>query len=325
MILTRAPLRISFFGGGSDLPEYYERSIGAVLSTAIDVHMHIAVNDSPHKRVKACYDELEIVDTAKELKHSRIREVLGAFGIRNNIEVSSFCHIPTKGTGLGSSSTFTVALIKALAERNKINLNNYDIAKGAYHTERVLCGEKLGKQDQYAAAFGGLNLITFDSDHTQVMPVPIGEHIKEELENNLMFFYTGIKRNANDILQSQAARTEKIHNVHSNIQQMVAMASQGRDYLVSSKLNEFGKLLDDAWSLKKTLDPDISNYQINEWYDDAIRAGALGGKLLGAGGGGFLMFYVPEKYQENVRLALDLQEYKFKFCNIGVETLYAHI
>ena len=325
MILTRAPLRISFFGGGSDLPEYFEKSVGAVLSTAIDVHMHIAVNDSPHNRVKACYDELEIVDTAKELKHSRIREVLGAFGIKNNIEVSSFCHIPTKGTGLGSSSTFTVALIKALSVRQKINLNNYDIAKGAYHTERVLCGEKLGKQDQYAAAFGGFNLITFDNDKTQVMPVPIGEHTMGELESNLMFFYTGIKRNANDILQSQAARTEKIYSVNDSLYKMVQMASHGRDYLMEGKLDEFGSLLDDAWQLKKTLDPDISNYQINEWYDTARRAGALGGKLLGAGGGGFLMFYVPEKYQENVRLALDLQEFKFKFCNTGVETLYAHI
>ena len=324
MILTRAPLRVSFFGGGSDLPEYFEKSVGAVLSTAIDVHMHIAVNDSPQNRVKACYDELEIVDTAKELKHSRIREVLGAFGIKNNIEVSSFCHIPTKGTGLGSSSTFTVALIKALAERKNIKLNDYDIAKAAYHVERNLCGEKLGKQDQYAAAFGGLNLITFDNNIVQVLPVPIGEHVKEELESNLMFFYTGIRRNANDILESQAARTERLYNVNDSLYKMVQMASHGRDLLMDSKIDEFGALLDDAWRLKKTLDPDISNYQINEWYDAAIRAGALGGKLLGAGGGGYLMFYVPEKYQESVRLALDLQEYKFKFCNTGVETLYAH-
>lgn len=324
MILTRAPLRVSFFGGGSDLPEYYEGGTGAVLSTSIDVHMHIAVNDSPHNRIKACYDELEVVDYASQLKHTRIREVLRAFNIDMNLEVSSFCHIPTKGTGLGSSSSFTVALIKALAERQDIRFNNYDLAEAAYTVERVKCNEKLGKQDQYAAAFGGLNLIEFDENNTQVIPVPIGEGIKGDLQNNLLFFYTGIKRTANDILQSQAARTH-LFNVNKSLKGMVDLAYRSKTLLVQNKLDDFGKNLDMAWDLKKNLDPDISNYQIDEWYETAIKAGALGGKLLGAGGGGFLMFYVPEKYQNKVRNALDLKEYKFKFSNTGAETLYAHL
>lgn len=324
MILSRAPLRVSFFGGGSDLPEYYERSTGAVLSTAIDVHMHIAVNDSPQNRVKACYDELEVVDYAIQLKHTRIREVLRAFNIDRNIEISSFCHIPTKGTGLGSSSTFTVALIKALASRQDASFNNYDLAEAAYNVERIKCDEKLGKQDQYAAAFGGFNLIEFDTTGVQVQPVPIGEGIKSDLQNNLMFFYTNIKRTANDILQSQAARTH-LFNVNKSITSMVDLAHSSKKLLVQNKLDDFGKNLDYAWDYKKNLDPDISNYQIDEWYEAAIKAGALGGKLLGAGGGGFLMFYVPEKYQNKVRNALDLKEYKFKFCNTGAETVYAHI
>lgn len=323
MILTRAPLRVSFFGGGSDLPEYYEQKPGAVLSTTIDVFMHLAVNDSPQKRIKACYDELEIVDRTKDLKHARIREVLHAFDIDSNIEISSFCHIPTKGTGLGSSSTYTVALIKALAERTNTNLNSYDLAEAAYKIERVKCKEKLGKQDQYAAAFGGLNLIEFESDKVQVRPVPIGEGIKSELQESLMFFYTGIKRTANDILQSQASRTH-LHHINDNITKMVGMAYEGSNLLFKQQLDDFGKCLDEAWKLKQTLDPDISNYQINEWYDDAMRAGAIGGKLLGAGGGGFLMFYVPWKKQDAVRAALPLQEFKFKFTNNGAETLYAN-
>ena len=324
MILTRAPLRVSFFGGGSDLPEYYEQGSGAVLSTSIDVHMHIAVNNSPHNRIKASYDELEVVDYASQLKHTRIREVLRAFNIDMNLEVSSFCHIPTKGTGLGSSSSFTVALIKALADRQDVRFNNYDLAEAAYTVERVKCNEKLGKQDQYAAAFGGFNLIEFDANNTQVIPVPIGEGIKGDLQNNLLFFYTGIKRTANDILQSQAARTH-LFNVNKSITNMVDLAYSSKKLLVQNKLDDFGKNLDMAWDYKKNLDPDISNYQIDEWYETAIKAGALGGKLLGAGGGGFLMFYVPEKYQNKVRSALNLKEYKFKFCNTGVETVYAHI
>lgn len=327
MILTRAPLRVSFFGGGSDLPEYYESSPGAVLSTTIDVHMHIVINDSPQDRVKACYDELEVVDHASQLKHTRIREVLRAFDIDRNIEISSFCRIPTKGTGLGSSSSFTVALIKALSNRQDSRFNNYDLAEAAYTIERIKCDEKLGKQDQYAAAFGGLNLIEFDENHTHVIPVPIGEGIKGDLQNNLLFFYTGIKRTANDILQSQAARTH-LHSVNNSIKEMVDLAYSSKKLLVQNKLDDFGKNLDTAWNLKKNLDPDISNNQIDEWYRVAIRAGALGGKLLGAGGGGFLMFYVPEKYQYKVRdtlLSYDLKEYRFNFSNTGAETLYAHL
>lgn len=323
MILTRAPLRVSFFGGGSDLPEYFENNSGAVLSTAIDVHMHIAVNDSPQKRVKACYDELEIVDYASQLKHTRIREVLRSFGIDMNIEISSFCHIPTKGTGLGSSSSFTVALIKALVDRKGYKFNNYDLAEAAYNVERVMCDEKLGKQDQYAAAFGGFNLIEFNSTGTQVQPVSIGEGIKESLQDNLLFFYTNIKRTANDILQSQAARTH-LSSVNESITKMVDLAYVSKKYLVHNKLDDFGCNLGVAWDYKKTLNNDISNSQIDEWYEAAIKAGALGGKLLGAGGGGFLMFYVPLKLQYKVREALPLQEYKFNFSNNGAETLYAN-
>ena len=323
MILTRAPLRVSFFGGGSDLPEYYEAHPGAVLSTSIDVYMHIAVNDSPQQRVKACYDELEIVDYASQLKHTRIKEVLRCFDIDKNVEISSFCHIPTKGTGLGSSSTFTVALIKALAERTSVKYNSYDLAEAAYAIERIKCGEKLGKQDQYAAAFGGFNLIEFDESDTHVQPVPVGEGIKGDLQDNLMFFYTNIKRTANDILQSQAARTH-LFNVNKSITKMVELAHSSKKLLMQNKLDDFGKCLDIAWDYKKTLDPDISNYQIDDWYETAIKAGALGGKLLGAGGGGFLMFYVPKNKQDAVRNALPLTEYKFKFSNTGAETLYAN-
>ncbi len=323
MIVTRTPLRVSFFGGGTDLPEYYTRKPGMVLSTAINVYMHIVINETPNRNVKACYDEIEIASIAGDIKHNRIRETLLQYEAYNNIEVSSFCHIPTKGTGLGSSSSFTVGLCTALGKRKKHLLEPGNIAEIAYNIERHRCGEKLGKQDQYAAAYGGLNLISFDYDKTTVEPIGLDFATQCRLENNLMFFYTGVRRDANDILVKQASNITTGSNI-SVLDELALCAQVGSEHLLDGNLNEFGKLLDYGWSLKKQMQSEISNTNIDTLYQTAINAGALGGKLLGAGGGGYLMFYVEKEKQEDVRQAMGLKEYKFNFSHTGTEVVYEH-
>lgn len=322
MIVSKTPLRVSFFGGGSDLPEYYMHNKGAVLSVTIDVNMFITINESPRQRIKACYDEIELVDNAAYLNHNRIRETLLHYGILNNIEVASFCHIPTKGTGLGSSSSYTVGLCNALSAHTDYNPTKHELAETAYFIERERCNESLGKQDQYAAAFGGLNFIEFYSNETQVIPVNITSESLLKLESNLMFFYTGINRVANEILEVQADKSTNDNITKSFLKKLVDLAYDGSKVLSkSSRQRDFGGMLDYAWSIKRQLSKGITSELIDDYYSTALRAGAVGGKLLGAGGGGFLMFYVPSNKQQAVRDSLPLKEYKFNFSLKGSEVV----
>lgn len=323
MIVTKTPLRISFFGGGTDLPEYTQNNISMILSTSINTCMYIAINRSPQERIKACYDTIEIVDHAKELKHNRIRECLNYFGIYKNLEISSFCDIPTKGTGLGSSSTYTVGLIKALCHLTKSNYNNYEIAEAAFEIERNRCDENLGRQDQYAATFGGFNMLIFSDMGNQVTSIDISSHTLESLNNNLMFFYTGGQRSSNDILKEQATSYIDTDTINT-LKQMAEHGINAVNFLRRQDTDGFGSLLGESWKLKKTLASSISNPQIDEYYETAVKNGALGGKLLGAGGAGFLMMYVPTKDQQKVRESLShLQEFDFRFSNSGTEVVYA--
>lgn len=322
MIVTKTPLRISFFGGGSDLPDYYEKHTGAVLSTSIDVSMFIAVNESPKQRIKACYDEIEIVETSAYLNHDRIRETLLHFEVLNNLEISSFCHIPTKGTGLGSSSSYTVGLCRALYEKNNYVPTKYELAETAYFIERVRCNEKLGKQDQYAAAFGGLNFIQFYSNDIQVTPVNTTSEVLEKLESHLMFFYTDINRVANSLLEKTTSNILENEQTNLYIKKLVDVAYDGAKVLSkSNRIRDIGGMLDYSWSLKRQLAPGITSDIIDTYYYDAMGAGALGGKLLGAGGGGFLMFFVPPNKREKVRNAIPLKEYNFKLSHNGSEVV----
>jgi D-glycero-alpha-D-manno-heptose-7-phosphate kinase len=321
MIVSKTPLRVSFFGGGTDLPEHFNFSSGAVLSTAINTYMYITLNDSPRDRVKACYDEIEIVSSSAYLNHNRIRECLLYHNIHSNIEVASFCSTPTKGTGLGSSSSYTVGLCNALAYRNKTPYTSYELAEIAYFIERNQCGEKLGKQDQYAAAFGGLNLIKFEKEGVEVTPVNITMDSLHKLENNLMFFFTNSTRVANDILKEQAESVADKRMLYSDLR---SLAFEGHKLLTKNKIDDFGHLLDANWDIKKKLSDKISNQEIDEIYLKGIKAGAIGGKLLGAGSSGFIMFYVPEPNQNKVRESLsNLKEYKMKFSQTGSEIVYA--
>ena len=323
MIVTKTPLRISFFGGGTDLPEFSQNNISMIISTTIDTSMYIVVNRSPQDRIKACYDEIEIVDSAKQLKHNRIRECLRYFGIDRNIEISSFCDIPTKGTGLGSSSTYTVGLVNALQELSKIRkYNKYEIAEIAYEIERNKCDESLGRQDQYAASFGGFNMYIFSDMGTQVTSLDVSTTTLDNLNNNLMFFYTGGDRVANDILKEQAANYKEEESILT-LREMSNQSITAVNHLRRNEIDEFGQLLGYGWNLKKKLSANISTPLIDEYYDTALNNGALGGKLLGAGNTGFLMLYVTLKDQERVRSKLPLKEYKFNFSNSGSEVVYA--
>jgi len=320
MILVKTPLRISFFGGGSDIPSYYENFGGEVLSTTIDQYMYTALCRTSMEGVKVVYNDIEVAKNIDSIKHDRVRECLRYFDVHNHVEISSFAEIPTKGTGLGSSSTYTVGLINALSRLLDWGMNKFEIAELACYIEIEACKEKIGKQDQYAAAFGGMNHIEFSKDETVVTPVNIPNYTLHDLNDNLMMFYTGVTRSASDILAKQSDSTwDKAHLMF----QMVAMARYGISYLKNNELDNFGSLLNDAWHIKKQMSDGISNPVFDQIYEDAISSGALGGKILGAGGGGFFLFYVPSYAQNAVRTKLKhLKEFKFRFEDKGSQVVY---
>lgn len=315
MILTRAPLRISFFGGGSDMPEYCDRYVGKVLSATIDKYMYVAVNKTPKDHYKIVYDSIEIKKNIEDIDHTRVRNVLKRYDVVAGHEIGSFCEFPTKGTGLGSSSSYTAAVIKAF----KPEMPAKELAKEAYDVERNMCGESLGIQDQIAAAYGGLNRITMHAGDFEVERVGHSD----SLSSKLMMFYTGIRREANNILSKQADLIKSNENSTAALHRMVSMVDEGKKLLTAGKLDDFGYLIGQSWKEKKSMNASVTNQFIDQHYEDAIRAGAIGGKLLGAGGGGFLMFYVDERHQQSVREALsDLKEFKFEFEDTGTTAVY---
>lgn len=318
MILVKTPLRISFFGGGSDIPSYYENYGGEVLSTTIDQYMYTALCKTSMDGVKVVYNDIEVAKSIDEIKHDRVRECLRYFGVGSHVEISSFAEIPTKGTGLGSSSTFTVGLINALGTLTGWNLNKYEVAELASFIEIVQCKENIGKQDQYAASFGGLNHIEFSKDETIVIPANVPNFTLQDLNSRLMMFYTGVTRSASEVISKQ---TESLESAASMFR-MVTMTKYGLNFIKHGELDNFGSLLNDAWQIKRQLSSGVSNPIFDQWYEDAMNAGALGGKILGAGGGGFFLFYVPIKYQDSVRAVLPLREFKFKFENKGSQVVY---
>ena len=317
MIITKTPLRVSFFGGGSDIPQFYKNNRGLVLSTTIDRPIYIAANTTRTPHTKVVYSEIEIVEDSAHLKHDRVREVLQYYGINNHIEIASFSDIPTKGTGLGSSSTFTVGLLKAILEMSRTQYNNYELAELACHIEIDKCNQPIGKQDQYAAAFGGFNAITFEGNDVAVIPVNITTDMASRLNDNLICFNTGITRQASSVLENQIKGLQSSVNV-DNTACMVDMAEDAFRFLIKGQLDDFGSLLGGSWNLKKKLSNNISNPTIDEMYSKAMKAGALGGKILGAGGGGYLLMYVPPKSHARVIKALSSYEiFDFNFTNQG--------
>lgn len=323
MIISRTPLRISFFGGGTDLKDFYELEGGAVLSTAIDKYIFATVNKKFDDHIRISYSKTEIVENVDQVHHDLVREAMKLTGVIRGIEITTIADIPSQGTGLGSSSTFTIGILNALHAYKGEQVSAETLAKEACRIEIDIVKEPIGKQDQYIAAYGGLQFIQFNKDGSVFIdPIVCSQEIKRELQGNLMLFYTGITRRANTILSEQKknASKDKLEELKA-LKGLALRAKKGLE--VDKSIDEFGKLLDEGWGLKKTLASGITKPEIDDMYDAAKKAGALGGKIAGAGGGGFLLLYVPKSRQESVRAALSgIKEVGFKFEQQGSKIIY---
>jgi D-glycero-alpha-D-manno-heptose-7-phosphate kinase len=322
MILTKTPFRVSFAGGGSDLPDFYRRSDGAVLSSTIDKAMYIALHPYFHDKIRIKYSRTEDVSSVSEIEHPLVRECLNLVGIERGMEIASFADVPA-GTGMGSSSAFTVGLLHALYVRSGKSPSAYDLARAACEIELERVAAPIGKQDQFAAAYGGLNFIRFHADGSvEVHPVNCSAKTREELSGRLMLFYIGQERPAASILTEQAlnmANQEKFRSV----EQMVELAVELRAALERDNLDSFGDILDQGWKLKRGLASGISNEVVESNYRLAREAGAAGGKLLGAGAGGFLLLSCRREKQQDVRDALAaLREMPFELTAEGSQLVH---
>ena len=312
MIISQTPLRVSFCGGGTDLRAYYQHAPGAVTSTAINKHVYVTVNKAFEDIIRVAYSRTEIVKDVDEIQHELVREALKIVGIRTGVEITTMADVPGKGTGLGSSSSVTVGLLNALYAFRGQHKSAETLAREACRIEIELVGEPIGKQDQYIAAYGGFQHITFNPDETVfVEPVISKKGVKEELQNNLLMFFTGLTRPANTVLSEQKKNTS---SRMETLDRMKKFALDARDSVRAGDIDGIGRLLHENWELKKKLAGSISSPEINSMYDKAKEAGAIGGKLLGAGGGGFLLFYARPEKHKNIRKALSsLREMEFSF------------
>jgi len=324
MIISRTPFRISFAGGGTDLPEFYSKEDGQVISTGIDKYIYVAVKRQTaisEYKFRINWSKVEFKDKIEDIEHPIVREALKMMDLDIPLEISTFADIPSN-TGLGSSSSFAVGLLHALFTLKGKMVTKGVLAGMASRLEIDKLKRKIGKQDHYAAAYGSLNIFTFHTDGAvSVEPVFYRPEIRESLENHLMLFYTAIKRDAHKILSVQHMKTQEKRHVLAEMKSLVLplgnLLSSGTD------LREFGRLLHRGWLLKKSITDEISSKQIDAYYERAMAAGALGGKLLGAGGGGFLLFFVEPKKQKAVARALSgLYCLPFKFENAGTRITY---
>jgi len=324
MIIVRSPLRISLGGGGTDLPSYYSRHEGFLVAAAIDKYVYVTVHRNFTDDFILKYSRLERVATAAEIQHPIIREAIQMVGVTQpNLEITSMADIPA-GTGLGSSGAFTTALLKALHVSLRNPIPCRELAEQACHLEIERLGEPIGKQDQYIASFGGITAFTFRRDGTvEVVPVKLADTTLHQLEDNLLLFFTGYSRSASAILKDQDDKSRQ--DDQAMLENMHFTKELGRRSLAALKsgdLREFARLMDVHWQRKRVRSIGMSNDRINEWYDLAMRSGALGGKLIGAGGGGFLMFYAEDK--DALRQAMSaqgLKEVRFKFDFEGTKVL----
>ncbi len=316
MIVTRTPLRISFFGGGTDFYDFYKKDYGAVIGTTIDKYVYVLANSRFESEIRASYSKTEIVKNSSKIQHPLIREGLLHYKIKNGLELVTIADVPGTGTGLGSSSSTMVGILHTLGLFSKKRPSKHYLAKNSSDIEINKLKEPIGKQDQYFASFGGLSYIKFNSDRTvKVSKVNISNKILSELEENILCFYTGIRRKSSKSLSYQK---KNIPQNFKNLLKIREQADLGLDLLKSGDLTQFGILLDDAWTEKKKLSPFISNPTVDSFYKKAIDSGALGGKLNGGGYGGFLTFYCEKKYHSKVRTSLkELTELKLNFENKG--------
>jgi len=317
MIITRTPLRVSFLGGNTDFREYFQEHGGLVLTSTIDKYVYCIVKKRFDDLIIVNYSVKEIVKDVDDLKHELVREALKLLGVRKGIEISFLADIPTEGTGLGSSSAVTVGVLNALHHYLGEVVANHELAEEAVEIEIDILDKPIGEQDQYAVALGGIRIISF-GEGIITERIDISESVKEDFNNSLMLFYTGITRKSEEILSSL--------NIEDNkelLDQNKTLALRGIGSLLRGDLGHFGLQLDSYWQAKKTLSKKISNSKIETMYENAKRAGAIGGKVLGAGGGGFLLTMFPANKRAVIRNKLkDYKELPFRFENDGSKVIF---
>lgn len=323
MIISRTPLRVSFIGGGSDLAVYYQKSPGSVVSTAVNMYIYITVNKKFDDLIRVSYSKTEMVHSVDEVEHNIIREALKVVGIEKGVDIVYMGDIPlgSAGVGLGSSSSLAVGVLNALYAYKGKHVSAEHLAQEACKIEIDILQHPIGKQDQYAAAYGGFNFIQFNKDESVfVDPIICDRETRQKLNGKLLLFYTGIMRISSSILEEQKA---SIGDNSKFLDAMVELSKIMRDAIIRHDIESIGHLLHESWEYKKKLATKITNGQINEYYKRARKAGAVGGKILGAGGGGFLLLYCDEPYQNNVRKALgDLKDVSFLFEPQGSKIIY---
>jgi D-glycero-alpha-D-manno-heptose-7-phosphate kinase len=323
MIISRTPFRVSFFGGGTDYPAWFENNKGAVLATTIDKYCYISCRYLPpffeHKS-RIIYSKMEQVKDVSEIDHPGVREVLRFLKIKEGVEIHHDGDLPAR-TGLGSSSSFVVGLLNSLYALKGVMPTKAKLALEAIHIEQKMCKETVGCQDQALAAYGGLNYIEFGGEnHLQARRVTIpGQRIKD-LENHLMIYFTGFSRTASEVAAHQV---KNIPKKKKELRAMYQMVQQAMKLLSKNEISEFGALLDESWKIKRELTTKISTTHIDEIYETAQRAGATGGKLLGAGGGGFILLFAPPGAQKKIKEKLKkLLFVPFKFENLGTQIIF---
>jgi len=323
MIVSKTPLRMSFVGGGSDLAAFYREETGAVLSTSIDKYMYFALNKKFDGRLRISYTRTEDVETSQQVQHPLVREALSVTGIEGGVEIASMADIPSKGSGLGSSSAYTVGLLNGLFAYKNQYASKEVLARLACKIEIERCGEPIGKQDQYAAAYGGLNLIRFHPDESvSVDPVICPPPILDQLQASILVFFTGRTRSASAVLADQAQKPLAADR-RKQLRRMAQLAFDLKRELESGRLRNFGAILDENWRLKMQMAASVSDPQIDRWYARGRESGALGGKLLGAGNGGFLMFFAPPERHFHIANALsDLTRVRFGFDRTGAQIVF---
>jgi Predicted kinase related to galactokinase and mevalonate kinase len=330
VIISRSPLRLSFFGGGTDYPDYFLRKPGAVLGTTIDKYILVTINrGSPffEHRIRVSYAKAEAVRRVEEIEHPSVRAVLQELKLDDMLDIHIFADLPAR-TGLGSSSAFTVAFLNACYAYQGKFVGRRALADQAIYIEQEILKENVGIQDQLHSALGGFNIIRADSQGIRVSPVILSRENRQLLEDSLMLFYTRITRLASEVVAEQLDNTRR-REIDDQLERMAAQVDEAQEVLSAQRgrklLKNFGALLHEAWSLKKQLSSKISNSTIDQYYEAALKHGALGGKVGGAGSGGFLMLLVEKKHQSAVRAALrGLDEVDFRFESDGASIIYSH-
>lgn len=326
MIVSKTPLRVSFFGGGTDFHNYFRNSkygYGSVISTGINMYVYIIVNKRFDNKIRLVYSGNELVDSVDEVKHNIIREALKITGITSGIEILYLADLPMTnlGVGLASSSALAVGVLNALHAYKGEMVSKEQLAKEAIDIEINILHQQIGIQDQYAVSYGGFNRYIFKNDDSVIIePIKLKSTGKKKLLSNLMLFYTGMPRDSRKIFEEQKETTKNRSEI---LDELVEITDKVMDYIKEENFDELGKILDRTWQIKKQFASGVSNEEIDKMYNLALNAGAFGGKILGAGGGGFLLLYVPKKMQKDVREALiDYSQVEFDFDKDGSKIVY---